>query len=259
MLDDWADRGRAGTVLIRELLERRPKGYIPPASNLEARFATLAERFGIGPFRRQVDLGGEAWIGRVDFRHEHRPLVVEVLSHEHHAALVDEATDERRFAALEEAKFTVESIWDHEYLGGLPPGDGAHPQGRGRPSEHRGLILRRKWLPWQPLPTQNEQGPGAIIGRWVDLLETAGWMYAPRRSCSTTGPSSSGVHRRYEGDELYDRGADPAEEHNMIERPDVGDLAASLRGSCSGGWPTPATSSRGRPTRGAPRIPHGWR
>jgi len=121
MLDDWADRGRAGTVLMRELLERLSKDYIPPASNLEARFVTLAERFGIGPFRRQVDLGGEAWIGRVDFRHEHRPLVVEVLSHEHHAALVDEATDERRFAALAEAKFTVESIWDHEIWGNYRP------------------------------------------------------------------------------------------------------------------------------------------
>jgi very-short-patch-repair endonuclease len=121
MLDDWADRGRAGTVLMRELLERRPKGYIPPASNLEARFATLAERFGIGPFRRQVDLGGEAWIGRVDFRHEHRPLVVEVLSHEHHAALVDEAADERRFTFLRDAGFTVESIWDHEIWGDYRP------------------------------------------------------------------------------------------------------------------------------------------
>ena len=69
MLDDWADRGRAGTVLMRELLEARSFGYVPPASNLEARFATVAERFCVGPFRRQVDLGGQAWIGRVDFLH----------------------------------------------------------------------------------------------------------------------------------------------------------------------------------------------
>ena len=99
MLDDWADRGRAGTVLMRELLEARAFGYVPPASNLEARFATLAERFCVGPFRRQVDLGGQAWIGRVDFLHAHCPLVVEVLSELYHAALVDQEADARRFDA----------------------------------------------------------------------------------------------------------------------------------------------------------------
>jgi very-short-patch-repair endonuclease len=114
MLEDWADRGRAGTVLMRELIEARPPSYVPPASNLEARFATLAGRHGLGPFRRQVSLGGEVWIGRVDFLSERCPLVVEVLSEEFHAALCDQAVDERRFAALEEAKFAVERVWDHE-------------------------------------------------------------------------------------------------------------------------------------------------
>jgi very-short-patch-repair endonuclease len=121
MLDDWADRGRAGTVLMRELLETRPKDYVPPASNLEARFATLAERFGIGPFRRQVNLGGEAWIGRVDFLREGLPLVVEVLSHEHHAALVDEGTDLHRFETLRQAGFTVASVKDYEIWGNYRP------------------------------------------------------------------------------------------------------------------------------------------
>jgi very-short-patch-repair endonuclease len=117
MLDDWADRGRAGTVLMREILEERCFGYVPPASNLESRFATLAERHGIGPFRRQVDLGGEAWIGRVDFLDERCPLVVEVLSEQFHAALVDEASDARRFALLDAAGFAVEPVWDHEVWG----------------------------------------------------------------------------------------------------------------------------------------------
>ena len=117
MFDDWADRGRAGTVLMRELLEARPPGYVPPASNLEARFATLAERHCIGPFRRQVDLGGETWIGRVDFLHAHYPLVVEVLSELYHAALVDQEADARRFALFKAAGFTVEPVWDHEIWG----------------------------------------------------------------------------------------------------------------------------------------------
>jgi very-short-patch-repair endonuclease len=114
MLDDWADRGRAGTVVMRDILERRPKDYVPPASNLESRFAYLAKKFGLGPFRRQVDLGGDEWIGRVDFLHDRCPLVVEVLSQEFHAALIDEEADERRFARLDAAGFEVATVKDHE-------------------------------------------------------------------------------------------------------------------------------------------------
>jgi very-short-patch-repair endonuclease len=121
LFDDWADRGRAGTVLMRELLEARVFGYVPPASNLEARFATLAERYCIGPFRRQIDLGGQAWVGRVDFLHQRCPLVVEVLSEAFHAALLDQEADARRFALLKAAGFAVEPVWDHELWGDARP------------------------------------------------------------------------------------------------------------------------------------------
>jgi very-short-patch-repair endonuclease len=117
MLDDWADHGRAGTVLMRELIEARPPDYVPPASNLEARFNTLAARHGLGRFRRQVNIGGEVWIGRVDFLSERCPLVVEVQSTEFHEALCDETADERRFAALRAAGFTPVAVWDHEIWG----------------------------------------------------------------------------------------------------------------------------------------------
>jgi very-short-patch-repair endonuclease len=121
MFGDWADCGRAGTVVMREILEARPWGYVPPASNLESRFKTLSERHGIGPFRRQVDLGGQTWLGRVDFLSETCPLVVEVLSEAYHAALCDQDEDARRFARLEEVGFTVESVWDHEIWGDAKP------------------------------------------------------------------------------------------------------------------------------------------
>jgi very-short-patch-repair endonuclease len=138
MLDDWADRGRAGTVLMRELLDARPASYVPPASNLEARFNTLAERHGVGPFRRQVNLGGEAWIGRVDLLSERCPLVVEVLSEQFHAALCDQAADARRFAALEAAHFAVEPVWDHEIWG-----DATNAMERVRRAERRLMRARR--------------------------------------------------------------------------------------------------------------------
>jgi very-short-patch-repair endonuclease len=121
MLDEWADRGRAGTVAMREILERRPLGYVPPATNLESRFRYLAEKHGLGSFRRQVDLGGEEWVGRVDFLSERCPLVVEVQSEEHHAALVDELADARRFKLLGDAGFRVEPVWDHELWGDYGP------------------------------------------------------------------------------------------------------------------------------------------
>jgi very-short-patch-repair endonuclease len=121
MLGDWADHGRAGTVAMREILAVRPRGYLPPATNLESRFAFLANRHGIGPFKRQVDIGGEDWIARVDFRHERLPLIVEVQSFLYHEALLDQAADARRFELLDAEGFTVEGVWDHEIWGDPGP------------------------------------------------------------------------------------------------------------------------------------------
>jgi very-short-patch-repair endonuclease len=63
-------------------------------------------------FRRQVDLGGEHWTGRVDFLHEVEPLVVEVQSERYHSALVDREADQRRLDALRANGFRVLEITD---------------------------------------------------------------------------------------------------------------------------------------------------
>jgi hypothetical protein len=60
-------RGRAGSALMRELLATRGAGYIPPASGLEADFLALLVAAGLELPEGQVDLGGDGWIGRVDF------------------------------------------------------------------------------------------------------------------------------------------------------------------------------------------------
>ena len=137
MLDDWADHGRNGTVAMREILERRPSDYVPPASNLESRFTHLATKHDVGPFRRQINLGGEAWIGRVDFLHQRCPLVVEVLSEMYHAALFAQEADDRRFALLDEVGYEVEPVWDHELWGNPGPA-----MARIRAAERR-LVARR--------------------------------------------------------------------------------------------------------------------
>jgi very-short-patch-repair endonuclease len=115
-LDEVAIQGRGSVRLLRELLERRGDDYVPAASNLERRFEAVLERAGEPPMRRQVDSGGDHWVGRVDFRDAHLPLIVEVQSEHYHSALVDREHDARRLAALREAGFVVvevseEQVW----------------------------------------------------------------------------------------------------------------------------------------------------
>jgi very-short-patch-repair endonuclease len=110
---ELACRGRAGTVVLRELLEARPPGWIPPASNLEARFGTIMREASLGEWRRQVDVGDDAqWCGRVDFRSTKWSLVVEVQSERYHTALSDQLYDAARRERLEGAGLVVVEVWD---------------------------------------------------------------------------------------------------------------------------------------------------
>jgi hypothetical protein len=113
-LDDLARSGRAGVQVLRELLDKRGDDYVPPASNLERRFMAVMERAGEPPMRPQVDSGGEHWVGRVDFRDDRLPLVVEVQSETYHSALVDKEHDERRLAALRDAGLEVVEVTDEQ-------------------------------------------------------------------------------------------------------------------------------------------------
>jgi very-short-patch-repair endonuclease len=105
-----AGRGRPGSTLLRELDAARGPGYVPPASGLERRFMEICDF----PMERQVDLGGEEWCGRVDFKDPVLPLIVEIQSEKHHSSLVDKAADAARTAALEAAGFIVVEVWDFE-------------------------------------------------------------------------------------------------------------------------------------------------
>jgi len=112
VLDELATQGRGGLRVARELLAQRGDGYVPPASNLEGRFADVIERAGLPEMRRQVDSGGERWVGRVDFRAVELPLIVEVQSETYHSALTDKLDDEQRLAALRAASFAVVEVTD---------------------------------------------------------------------------------------------------------------------------------------------------
>jgi very-short-patch-repair endonuclease len=105
--------GRNGTALVRELLERRGDEYVPPASNLERRAIKVLAPLGV-EFRRQVDLGGEKWDGRVDLVADRAPVVVEVQSERFHAALLDLEADALRRARLETDGYVVVEVTDVE-------------------------------------------------------------------------------------------------------------------------------------------------
>jgi very-short-patch-repair endonuclease len=111
--DELACRGRSGTVVLRELLAARPRGWVPPASNLEARFIEITRGALLGEWRRQVDLGDDTrWCGRVDFLSTTLPLIVEVQSERYHTALTDAAHDAIRRQRLEDAGLVVVEVWD---------------------------------------------------------------------------------------------------------------------------------------------------
>ena len=112
VLNELARSGRNGTTVLRQLLDDRGDDYIPPASGLENRFQSIIRDVGITSMRRQVDSGGEHWIGRVDFSDSELPLIVEVQSERHHTALVDVRADEARVKALVEAGYIVVPVWD---------------------------------------------------------------------------------------------------------------------------------------------------
>jgi very-short-patch-repair endonuclease len=92
-------RGRTGVKLMRSLVEARRGAYVPPASELEARFLELVRTAGLPEPERQVAVGGDTQAGRVDMVWRDRQLVAELDSWRHHSALLDAQEDVRRDVA----------------------------------------------------------------------------------------------------------------------------------------------------------------
>lgn len=104
-----------------------------------------------------------------------------------------------------------------------------------------------------------------------ELLESAGWIYAPKAGLQRAHPELVGtamvlrtpahsyVHRRNEGDELYDRVADPAETTNLVGDPAHAALAASLRERLFGWLADTADVIPWQADPRVPEVPQGWR
>lgn len=98
--------GRAGVAVLRALVERH-RGRPAMGSGLECRFLVILRGAGLPEPRRQVDLGGERWVGRVDWLYDDAALVIEVNGRWAHSTALDVEHDQRRTAGLVAAGYTV--------------------------------------------------------------------------------------------------------------------------------------------------------
>jgi very-short-patch-repair endonuclease len=119
LLPVLAKQGRNGITAMRWVLATWPRGCSFPDSGQELRFEQLLEAAGITGLRRQVDLGGHEWIGRVDYLCERTTVIFEIDSELHHTAPEDVAADQRRDGALlaaghpEVVRIWTEQLWSH--------------------------------------------------------------------------------------------------------------------------------------------------
>ena len=112
--EEMCKRGRPGSALFRRLLADRGIDFRPVESGLEAAFLDLMRTAGVREPERQVDLGADGWIGRVDFYVREARLIIEVDSDRHHTSTLDAASDRRRDDAFLAAGFGVLRITEDE-------------------------------------------------------------------------------------------------------------------------------------------------
>lgn len=95
-------RGRKGSTVLKALALEILPGYVPPASELEARFRDLVRTAGIrDEMVLQANVGGEEWIGRVDVLFPSARLIVELDSRRWHTSRMARESDLRRTNRLE--------------------------------------------------------------------------------------------------------------------------------------------------------------
>ena len=100
VISELACRGRRGSTSLRALALDIVPGYVPPASELEARFRDLLRSAGLPQPVRQLDAGGDAWIGRVDVAYPEARLIIELDSRRWHASRSSMESDRQRDNAL---------------------------------------------------------------------------------------------------------------------------------------------------------------
>ena len=108
------ERGRAGTRVMRELLEARGDGYVAPASELEKRLLDILSDAGLPVPAREINVGDDdRWVGRVELVYREAKVLIEADSRLHHSSLLDRASDLARDNRLMAAGWRVLRFdWD---------------------------------------------------------------------------------------------------------------------------------------------------
>ncbi|MGN6696495.1 MAG: DUF559 domain-containing protein [Aquihabitans sp.] len=108
-----ARRGRKGTAMMRELLEDRGEGYVPPASELERRARRIFAEAGLPVPAFEVELGEDEIIGRVDCVWRDARLIVELDGQRFHGSRSAREADRQRDNRLVAAGWRVIRVtWD---------------------------------------------------------------------------------------------------------------------------------------------------
>lgn len=106
-------RGRPGSTLAREVVDRLSSSYVPTTTDGEHLFAELVDLCGLPQPRRQVPISGDhGFIGTVDFLYDDARLVIEIDGKTHERPL-DRESDAIRDAEMEAAGYVV---WRIPYL-----------------------------------------------------------------------------------------------------------------------------------------------
>ena len=111
-------RGISGTRAMRELLDARPREYVPTQSPLETRAARrilrALEAQGLPkPIRQYVIKDRGRFVAQVDFAYPHAKVVIEAQSVKHHAGRRAWERDNRRMADLASLGWrTLPLLWD---------------------------------------------------------------------------------------------------------------------------------------------------
>lgn len=119
LLPKMVGKGMTGCGVMRDLLGERPPGIRLPGSGAQRRFEQVMADAGITGLRREVDLGGHEWIGRVDYRCDRTGVVFEIDSELHHTSPTDVAADDARDAKLiaagtpEVVRIWTETVWSN--------------------------------------------------------------------------------------------------------------------------------------------------
>ena len=242
---------------MRRALVKRGPGYIPSESELEREWEALLESAGERIPRRQVDVGGEHWIGRVDYRDEGSPVIWEIDGRTHHQQLLDAARDacncavELTAAGLVPVTFTTDQIRGPDLI---TPAPARRTSASARSATTRSARARDR----PPAAAVREslasagcasaapaRHAGARPKRSVVTTATAAVNLRTRRSIATCSRPRKG-HRR---DDASARTTRAPAGGRQAPPPPSSRLSVS---SCRTIRPRPAPSARAARTRAAP-------